>query len=265
MDGFKIADIFREAKETLEKWDVHVLDTELTSAWVSETYRPLAAEFLKKDAAIFSVPRFFFPLTDFSVFWPTLSETQQNTVWDFLRSGLVSSYIGDDWIKTIKELWTGSGKESSEIDEILADETTKSNFEELFAYLSETQIFKLGSEMMETLTLSQFDLGDLDLSDPTKILDMFKNPDNPVVKKATAVVGGYIEQKIKSGNLTKETLLREIHTIKEKCTHSLGRVFNEAMFGETNSLPSNIVMGNSPEARLVRMKERALRRLKNRK
>jgi hypothetical protein len=277
MEGFKIEEFLTEFLTDLKKTrpelatlidaEYSTIDNAKESAFFTEHYRPLAMDFIKKNEDLFKEPRFFLRGIDFSTFYSDLSSKDKNTVWDFLRTGLVASYIGDDWMNTIKDLWTKStGKSTDEIDEVLNDTTTKSNIEELLEYFKETRIFKLGMEMLETFKLSQFGLEELDFTDPAKLIEMLKSPDNPIMQKAMNVVGGFIENKIRAGSLKKEDLVTEIEMLREKFKHSLGKIFKESLFGESTreTQSAEVLLGSSPEARRARMLARLQRKQRDR-
>jgi hypothetical protein len=278
MEGFRIENVlveFINKLKTIRPELSSVLDAEYSvvdsakeSAFFAETCRPLAMEFIKRDESIWSVPRFFLRGVDFSTFYNDLNSRDKDTVWDFLRTSLVSSYIGDDWMKSLKDIWSKyTGKESSEIDEVLNDTTTKSNIEELFEFFKETRIFKLGMEMLETLKIEQFGIDGLDFSDPSKILELLKNPDNPIMKKAVSVVGGFVENKIKQGSLRKEDLVSELEMLREKFKHSLGKIFQEGIFGEAprEGQRAEVLLSSSPDARRARMMARLQRKVQEKK
>lgn len=277
MEGFKIEDILSEFLTELKKVrpelsalidaEYSTIDNAKESAFFTEVYRPLAMDFIKKNEDIFKEPRFFLRGIDFSSFYGELSTKDQNNVWDFLRTGLVASYIGDDWMKTIKDIWSKvSGKGNDDIDEILNDSKTKSNIEELFDYFKDTRIFKLGMEMLETFKLEDFGIGELDFTDPSKIIEMFKNPDNPITRKAMGAVEKFIEGKIRAGSLRKEDLIREIEMLREKFKYSLGKIFKESLFGESTheTQTADVLLGSSPEARRARMLARLQRKQRDR-
>lgn len=277
MEGFKIEEFLGEFLTDLKKSrpelvslidaEYAVIDNAKETAFFTENYRPLAMDFIKKNEDLFKEPRQFLRGIDFSTFYSDLSAKQKNTMWDFLRTGLIASYIGDDWMNTIKDIWTKStGKSSDEIDDVLNDTTTKSNIEELLEYFKETRIFKLGMEMLETFKISQFGLEELDFTDPAKLLEMLRNPENPIMQKAMSVVGGFIENKIRAGNLRKEDLIAEIEMLREKFKHSLGKIFKESLFGESTheAQSAEVLLGSSPEARRARMIARLQRKQRDR-
>jgi hypothetical protein len=279
MDGFKVEEIVQMFVDDVRKirpdlggiLDAHytVLDPAVETAFCSEVYRPITSDLIKKNEDIFKgdVPRYMLRGIDFCIFWGDLSNREKDTLWDSMRSCLVASYIGGDWMKTLKDMWSShSGREGSEIDEILKDSSTKSRIEELLQYFKETRIFKLGLEMLETFKIEQFGLEELDLSDPAKILEMIKDPENPFVKRSTAVVGQFIENKIRSGSLRKEDLVREVETLREKFKDSLGRIFKESLFGEPTreTQRAEVLLSGSPEARRARMSARLQRKVRER-
>ena len=278
MDGFNVQDILRdfvkelgdmrpELQDTLAR-HYTTIDSRAEVQFFTDTYRPLAMEFVKKDESIFDRPQLLLRGIDFSLFWKDLNERKKNSVWDFCRTALVASYIGDNWVQSLKDLWSKhTGKESSEIDEVLNDTATKSNIEELFEFFKETRIFKLGMEMLETFKIEQFGIEELDFSDPAKILELLKHPDNEVMKKAMSVVGGFIERKIKTGSLKKEELVAEMEMLREKFKHSLGKIFQEGVFGEPTreTQRAEVLLSSSPDARRARMVARLQRKLQERK
>lgn len=278
MEGFRIQDFLGEFLTELREMRPELssvldsqyatIDDKAESAYYTEVYRPLAMELIKKDESIFSEPRFFLRGINFSEFWEELSQKKKDIVWDFLRTGLVASYIGEDWIQTIKEMWSKyTGKQADEIDEVLNDTATKSNIEELFEYFKETRIFKLGMEMLESLTLEQFGVGELDFTDPAKILELLRNPENPFMQRAMGVVGNFIEEKIRKGALRKEDLIAEVEMLREKFKHSLGKVFQEGILGEAprgDAQRAEVLLSNSPDARRARMLARLQRKVRDR-
>jgi hypothetical protein len=125
-------------------------------------------------------------------------------------------------------------------------------------------------EMMETFKLEQFGLDDLDFTDPAKLLKMLQRPDNPLMQKAMGVVGGFIEEKIRKGSLRKEELIQEMEMLKEKFRHSLGKVFQETMFGGGGEAPretqrTEVLLSNTPDARRARMLARLQRKVQDKK
>lgn len=183
---------------------------------------------------------------------------------------LVCSYLGSDIMETVKGLWSKvSGQASTdEVDDILKDESTQSGIQDLLETLKDTRIFKLGMEVMENLNIESLGLGDIDFSDIGGLIEMVKNPEHPVTKKAISAVQKLIEQKMRTGSLKKDDFIREIEMLKEKFKHSLGRLFKQEFFGEAagaggdRPTPSAAELtSNHPEARRARMLARLQRKL----
>jgi hypothetical protein len=276
MEGFRVQDFlggFVNALKVMQPSLVGQLDAEYSSIdgvkeseFFKNVYRPVAMEFIKKDESLFTVPRMFLRGIDFSTFWRNLSSKDTEVVWDFLRTALVSSYIGEDWVKTLKDLYSSyTGKGTSEIDEILGDDSIKGGIEELFEFFKETKVFKLGLEIMENIKLEQFGLGELNLTDPIALLNMLKDPSNPIMARVMKVVGTFVENKIKNGSLRKEDIIAEAEMLAEKFKHSLGKIFQEGIFGTApaETQAAAVLLSSHPDARRARMLARLQRKVSN--
>jgi hypothetical protein len=232
--------------------------------------QPIFMQVVKKDDKIFEEPRMFLRGIDFSVLMKDASEKQKETLWTYIRMFLVCSYLGSDIMETVKGLWSKmSGQTSTdEVDDILKDESTQSGIQDLLETLKDTRIFKLGMEVMENLNVESLGLGDIDFSDIGGLIEMVKNPEHPVTKRAISAVQKMIEQKMRNGSLKKEDFIREIEMLKEKFKHSLGRLFKQEFFGEAaggagdRPTPSAAELtSNHPEARRARMLARLQRKV----
>jgi len=221
---------------------------------------------VKKDDTLFASPRFFLRGLDFSVMIADASEKKKESIWTYARMFLMCSYLGSDIMETVKGLWSKvTGKESTdEVDNILKDTETQSGITDLLETLKETRIFKLGMEVMENLNVEALGLDAIDFTNIPALIEMAKNPEHPVTKKAIGTVQALIEQKMRSGSLKKEDFVREIEMLKEKFKHSLGKLFKSEFFGETNDRPTQAaetILSNHPEARRARMLARLQRKV----
>jgi len=232
--------------------------------------QPIFMQVVKKDDKIFEEPRPFLRGIDFSVLMKDASEKQKETLWTYIRMFLVCSYLGSDIMETVKGLWSKMSGQSStdEVDDILKDETTQTGIQDLLETLKDTRIFKLGMEVMENLNVESLGLGDIDFSDIGGLIEMVKNPEHPVTKRAISAVQKMIEQKMRNGSLKKEDFIREIEMLKEKFKHSLGRLFKKEFFGETVAAGGDRptptaaeLVSNHPEARRARMLARLQRKV----
>ena len=236
--------------------------------------QPMFMQIVKKDDKIFEEPQLFLRGIDFSILMKDATEKQKDTLWTYIRMFLVCSYLGSDIMETVKGLWSKmSGQASTdEVDEILKEEGTQSGIQDLLETLKDTRIFKLGMEVMENLNVESLGLGDIDFSDIGGLIEMVKNPEHPVTKKAVSAVQKLIEQKMRTGSLKKEDFIREIEMLKEKFKHSLGRLFKKEFFGETAAAggagggdrptpTAADLVSNHPEARRARMLARLQRKV----
>jgi len=68
-------------------------------------------------------------------------------------------------------------------------------------------------EVMENLNVESLGLGDIDFSDIGGLIEMVKNPEHPVTKRAISAVQKMIEQKMRNGSLR-----RRISFVKSRCS-----------------------------------------------
>lgn len=221
---------------------------------------------IKRDDSLFSVPREFLRGIDFSELYKDASSKKKEMIWTYTRMFLVCSYLGSDIMETVKTMWskfTGNAS-TDEVDNILKDESTQSGIHDLLETLKETRIFKLGMEVMENLNVESLGLDEIDFTDIPGLIEMVKNPEHPVTKKAIGAVQSLIEQKMRTGSLKREDFIREIEMLKEKFKHSLGKLFKTEIFGEAAERQTNTaetIMSNHPEARRARMLARLQRKV----
>jgi len=238
-------------------------------AHLKDQLQPIAMQVIQKDEAIFGVPRFFLLGVDFSTLIKGADEKQKEALWTFVRMFLVCSYLGADIMDTIKALWSKvTGKtETTEVDDILNDETTHSGIQDLLETLKDTKIFKMGMEVLETINIEALGLDSIDFTNLEGIMEMVKNPDHPVTKRAISMVQNIIEQKMRNGSLKREDFIAEIEMIKEKFTQSLGKLFKSEIFGDAGGEPANdsaTIMSNHPDARRARMLARMQKKVRDR-
>uniref|UniRef100_A0A6C0HKT8 Uncharacterized protein n=1 Tax=viral metagenome TaxID=1070528 RepID=A0A6C0HKT8_9ZZZZ len=242
-------------------------------AYLKEHVQPHCMDLLKKNTELFTERRFFLRGVDFSDLFHGVESAAEEKVWTYARTLLMASYMGADIMGTIKTMWsTFSGKASTdEIDELLKDETTQSGVEDLLETLKDTRIFKLGMEVAETLNVEKLGLDKVDFTDIAGLMEMIKNPDHPVTKRAITSVQVLIEQKMRNGSLRKEDFVGEIEMLKEKFKQSIGKVFKTELFGDAPAGAGQPVRtaqeltSNHPEARRQRMLARLQRKLAEKK
>ncbi len=239
-------------------------------AYLKEHVQPHCMDLLKKNTELFTERRFFLRGVDFSEMFQSVESAGEEKVWTYARTLLMVSYMGADIMGTIKTMWsTFSGKASTDdIDELLKDETTQSGVEDLLETLKDTRIFKLGMEVAENLNVERLGLDKVDFTDIAGLMEMIKNHEHPVTKRAITSVQVLIEQKMRNGSLRKEDFIAEIEMLKEKFKHSIGKVFKTELFGDAPAGPVRTVQeltSNHPEARRQRMLARLQRKLAEKK
>jgi len=237
--------------------------------YIKQQIQPLFMQIVQKDKAIFAEPQYFLRGLDFSLLMKDASAKQEEALWTYIRMFLVCSYLGADIMDTVKSMWTKvTGKtETSEVDDVLNDETMKSGIEDLLETLKDTKLMKLGMEVLENLDVTKLGLNEIDFTDIHGLLEMAKNPDHPVTKRAISVVQGLIEQKMKNGSLKKEEFIAEVEMLKEKFKQSLGKVFKTELFGDGGEGPTNdsaTIVSNHPDARRARMLARMQKKVRDR-
>lgn len=237
--------------------------------YIKQQIQPLFMQIVQKDKAIFAEPQYFLRGLDFSLLMKDASPKQEEALWTYIRMFLVCSYLGADIMDTVKSMWTKvTGKtETSEVDDVLNDETMKSGIEDLLETLKETKLMKLGMEVLENLDIEKLGLNEIDFTDIHGLLEMARNPDHPVTKRAISVVQGLIEQKMKNGSLKREEFIAEVEMLKEKFKQSLGKVFKTELFGDGGEGPTNdsaTIVSNHPDARRARMLARMQKKVRDR-
>jgi hypothetical protein len=155
-----------------------------------------------------------------------------------------------------KGFWTGK---NDEISKILEDDNTQSHFKEILEFVMETRLAKMCMKMAEEFDVSEFEIN---VENPEDLMNILKNPEHPIIKRLIAKVQGMIKDKIRSGAITNEQIVREIEAVKAKVMSLFGNVFNDALGGKKGDIPASAMMGNSPEARRQRMVARLQKKLR---
>lgn len=254
---------FPEFAETLAQNYPEPLDTTAACTFFSETMKPVAMKILQKDESLFAQDFFILKGVNLSPTWSTLSAETQESIWKYIRLSLAYSFLGGDSESQIqsllgmfKSMWAEkTGKSEDEIDGILNDERTQNSMQELLDSFSKSKIAGLLTEMIETIRPEQLGLDQLNVTDIAQIAEMLKDPNNPILQKASRAIKEFMDRKMESGSLTKEDLIREIEGFKAQLTGKFGNLLKETLLGEEggNRQSAQVLMGNSPEARRARM------------
>jgi hypothetical protein len=94
---------------------------------------------------------------------------------------------------------------------------------------------------------------------------MLRNPnESPVLKELMERAQMILQEKIQTGAIRQQDLVREIETIRAKFQSAFGKYLNEMIVGDggggTTGNTSAQIMSNSPEARRARMAARMAKR-----
>ena len=229
-----------------------------------ETYfYPEVLKILQRDETFFNSPRIFCKV-DISELW---KEADREMMWKQLQMCMFSSFLHGDikekistLMNTVKSLWSQSGQENDEISKILNDENSEDHFKEIIDYLQETRIAKLFTSLVESIQIDEF-VNEINFDDPNQIFEIFKNPENPIMKKMINKVKDEIERRIQRGELTQNQILAEVEGIKNKIQSIFGNVINEMLGMPTNKNRGPRPILNTPQARAQNARDRLRQRL----
>jgi hypothetical protein len=238
-------------------------DSDVTS--FEEKITPLVLRILKKDSTIFD--------EEFMLFNVNISPLYQKNptvFWKHIQGCSIAAFLGGD-IKeklgkltdSLKGLWGDAGHNTDEIEKILGTEESRSKISDILEFIMSTRIAKVIMSLTDLIDLS--DLG-IDFENPEELMKNFQNIEsNPMMEKIMKKVQDVLKDKIRKGEFTKEMLARDIEAIKVKVQTAFGDMFTEALGGRKAAVPSQVILGNSPEARRARMVARLQRKVEERK
>lgn len=223
-----------------------------------EAFYPDIVKIIQKDNSFFDQERI--------VFGRDLSKIDnRDALWSGIPACLFASFLHGDIKKKaekvvglIKNVWNASGQQNDEITNILNSEESGGKFQEIIQFILESRLAKIFKNLMESIDISEFELN---IENPEQLIELIKNPENPLIKRVTDKIQGVIQDKIKKGEINQNTIISEIEAIKAKVIGLFGNIFNEALGGRKADVSSTVFMGNSPEARRQRMLARLQRKV----
>lgn len=233
----------------------------------TELMTPHALKILQKDNSLFRgehVPQPF-PDIDIRMLWDGSDE-----LWKRLHMAMLFSFFQGDpkekvaqIMESMKQVLPETHGDTSEILKVLASEETSSSLTEMFELLMKTRLASIVGEIAASIELD--DLG-IDFEHPEEILEMLQHPErSPAVRKIMEQVKTLLEDRIRTGKINQQELIREIETLKAKFQSSFGKYMNEMVGvgrdGPATGNTSEQIMSNSPEARRARMQARLQRKL----
>jgi hypothetical protein len=107
---------------------------------------------------------------------------------------------------------------------------------------------------------------DINLEDPDELIRLMRNPqDSDALKEIMSRAQEILKERIASGKINQQELIREIEMLRAKMTSSFGKYMNEMVVGQreqpATGNTSRQILSNSPEARRARMMARLQRKL----
>jgi hypothetical protein len=232
-------------------------------AHLEETFLPHVLRILKKDSTLFAEVDMF---PGVKVPW---SGTEEE--WSLLQMALLHSVLHGDpkekfgkLLEVFKGLIPGGSTQADEIGKILEDEETKDSLQEMLELVMNTRLVSIIGEIASSFEPSDFGIN---LEDPEQILELLRNPQgnqalNEVAERAKVI----LEDKIKSGKINQQELIREIEMLRAKFTSTFGKYLNEMIVGDagggTTGNTSAQILSNSPDARRARMLARLQKKQK---
>jgi hypothetical protein len=230
---------------------------------LEDTLLPQVLRVLKKDNTLLAEVELF---PGVKVPWDGTDEE-----WKLLHMALLYSVLHGDpkekfgrILEAVKGLVPGGSSQADEISKILEDEETQSSFQEMLELVMNTRLASLVGEIASSFEAS--DLG-INLENPEEILNLLRNPQgnealNEIADRAKMI----LEEKIKSGKVNQQELIREIEMLRAKFQSAFGKYLNEMIVGDagggTTGNSSAQILSNTPEARRARMLARLQKKQK---
>jgi hypothetical protein len=220
-----------------------------------ETFYPDALKILQRDDTFFTEKtRTLFSL-DLTALWKR--EGSKEELWKHFQMCMIGGFLHGDIkdkvgsiIEIFKSYWTGTGNQSDEVNKILNDKASEDHFKEILEFIMNTRIAKLFTNIIEQIDPKEFDLN---IESPEQLMNMIRDPENPVVKKLMNKIQNLLKGKMQRGEITQQQITTEVEAIKAKVTSLFGNLFNDALGLNKGETPAPVLMGNSPEARRQRM------------
>lgn len=220
-----------------------------------ETFYPDALKILQRDDTFFTEKtRTLFAL-DLSSLWKR--EGPKEDLWKHFQMCMIGGFLHGDIkdkigsiIEIFKSYWTGTGNQSDEVNKILNDKASEDHFKSILEFIMNTRIAKLFTDIVEQIDPKEFNLN---IDSPEHLMEMVRDPENPVVKKLMTKIQNLLKGKMQRGEITQQQITAEVEGIKAKVTSLFGDMFNDALGLNKGETPAAVLVGNSPEARRQRM------------
>jgi len=220
-----------------------------------ETYYPDALKILQRDDTFFTEKARTLFGVDLTALWKR--ECPKEELWKHFQMCMIGGFLHGDIkdkigsiIEIFKSYWTGTGNQSDEVNKILNDKNSEDHFKSILEFIMNTRIAKLFTNIIEQIDPSEFNLN---IESPEQLMEMVRDPENPVVKKLVNKIQNLLKGKMQRGEITQQQITAEVEAIKAKVTSLFGDMFNDALGLNKGETPAAVLVGNSPEARRQRM------------
>jgi hypothetical protein len=230
---------------------------------IEDTFLPHLLRVLQKDNTLFAEVEIF---PGIKVEW-----VGDEKEWKLFHMALLYSVLHGNpkekfgkILETIKSLVPGGTPQADEISKILEDEDNQSSFQEILEMVMNTRLASILGEIAQSVRLD--DLG-IDFENPEQVLGMLRNPqESPVLQELADRAKTILEERIKTGKINQQELVREIEMIRAKFQSAFGKYLNEMIVGDagggTTGNTSQQILSHSPEARRARMLARLQKKQK---
>ena len=233
-------------------------------AHIEKELLPHLMMIVKKDNTLFTDPDLapeMFP--DIRVKWDGSDEA-----WQKVRMALLYAVLhGNPKEKfgAIFEQIKGAipGGRQDEVMSILEDEETQNSLKEILDLVMNTRLASVIGDLVQSV---KFEDLDINLEDPDELIRLMRNPnDSDALKTIMERAQEILKERIASGKINQQELIREIEMLRAKMTSSFGKYMNEMVVGQreqpATGNSSKQILSNSPEARRARMMARLQRKL----
>ena len=235
---------------------------------LTDVLTPHGMKIMHRDASLFRSPDAPQPFegVDIRTTWVESEET-----WKALHLTLLFSFLRGDpkekvsqVMEAMKHVLPATHRDTDEILKTLGTEETSSAISEIFELLMKTRLASIVGDIAASIKLD--DIG-IDFERPEEILEALQHPERShAVRHIMEQVKTMLEDRIKSGRINQQELIREIEMLKAKFQSSFGKYMNEMVgIGREQPATGNTgeqILSNSPEARRARMQARLQRKLR---
>ena len=233
-------------------------------AHIEKELLPHLMEIVKKDNALFTdkdtAPELF---PGIQVKWDGSDEA-----WQKVRMALMYSVLHGnpkEKFAAIFEQLKGAipGGRQDEVMSILEDEETQNSLKEIIDLVMNTRLATVIGDLVQSI---KFEDLDINLEDPDEMIRLLRNPhDSEALKEIMSRAQEILKDRIETGKINQQELIREIEMLRAKMTSSFGKYMNEMVVGQreqpATGNTSRQILSNSPEARRARMMARLQRKL----